>query len=240
MPDYDARIVDLYDDDNPDGPDHDHYRALADDRDARAILDIGCGTGILTVTFAASHRRVVGVDPSAAMLDFARGRPGAERVTWVAGDSSAAPRELFDLAILSGNVAQHIPDGAWSRTLRDVRERMEAGGALAFESRNPAAREWERWGAEGPTSRETPHGTLVEWMEVDRVDDRSVRFTAYNRFVRAEETVAVTEVLVFRSRAEIERDLQDAGFAIESVAGDWANTPFDGTARIMAFVARAR
>ena len=47
---YDPRIVDLYDLDNPDGPDHDFYRALADSRDARSILDLGCGTGILTVT----------------------------------------------------------------------------------------------------------------------------------------------------------------------------------------------
>lgn len=240
MTDYDPRIVDLYDEDNPDGPDHDFYRGLADARNARSILDLGCGTGILTVTLAGAGRRVVGVDPSAAMLAYARARPGAQAVTWIAGDSAAAPRESFDLAILSGNVAQHIPDEAWPRTLRDLRDRLRPGGTLAFESRNPSAREWESWDTGERTSRATRHGTLVEWLELDRVDARTVRFTAYNRFVQAGETVAVAETLVFRARAELERDLAAAGFDVESIVGDWTGAPVDGASRLLVVVARAR
>lgn len=48
MTDYDQRLVDLYDQDNPDGADHDFYRAVADEVSAESILDLGCGTGILT------------------------------------------------------------------------------------------------------------------------------------------------------------------------------------------------
>ena len=44
MADYDARLVELYDTDNPDGSDHEFYRQLADEIGAGAILDIGCGT----------------------------------------------------------------------------------------------------------------------------------------------------------------------------------------------------
>jgi len=44
--DYDARLVDLYDQDNPDGPDHDFYRSVVDEYEAESILDVGCGTGI--------------------------------------------------------------------------------------------------------------------------------------------------------------------------------------------------
>lgn len=68
MTDYDPRLVDLYDIDNPDGPDHDFYRALADRCAAPTILDLGCGTGMLTVSLAREGRRVVGIDPSPTML----------------------------------------------------------------------------------------------------------------------------------------------------------------------------
>ena len=44
----DADLVELYDLDNPGGDDHAYYRALADQIDARTIVDLGCGTGLLT------------------------------------------------------------------------------------------------------------------------------------------------------------------------------------------------
>ena len=240
MPGYDPRVVDLYDTDNPDGPDHDFFRALADDRDARSILDLGCGTGMLTVSLARAGRRVVGIDPSPMMLAFARRREGAERVEWIEGDSTAIPPGSFDLALMTGNVAQHIPDAAWLRTLRDLRASLRAGGILSFETRNPAAREWESWHAAPPAERDTVHGPLVEWMDVEVIDERIVRFDAHNVFSATGDTVIETQSLVFRDRAEVERDLGAAGFEVESVCGDWEGTPFDGTTRLMIFVARAR
>ncbi|WP_308222252.1 class I SAM-dependent methyltransferase [Microbacterium oleivorans] len=235
--DYDPRIVGLYDVDNPDGPDHDFYRSLADECGARSVLDLGCGTGMLTVTLARDGRRVVGVDPSRAMLEFARRRDGGDDVEWVLGDSRMAPSGPFDLVLMTGNVVQHLPDAEWARTLHDLRARMRPGGTLSFESRNPAFREWESWSA-APSHRETPHGTLTEWMDVEVVDERIVRFRAHNRFATGE-TVIEEQALVFRSQAELEDDLQSTGFGVESVHGEWTGAPFDGSTRLMIFTARA-
>ncbi|WP_430591882.1 class I SAM-dependent methyltransferase [Humidisolicoccus flavus] len=239
MTDYDPRIVALYDDDNPDGPDHDFYRALADEREARAVLDIGCGTGMLTVSLARDERSVVGVDPSPSMLQFARGRDGATAVTWVLGDSSGIPDGVYDYAVMTGNVAQHIPETHWSRTLRDIRAHMDPGATLAFESRNPLARAWESWAAAEKTSRLTANGTLAEWNEAKLLDAQTVELVSHNHFIDSDEVVTERAHLAFRSREQIERDLADAGFEIESVFSDWHRTPFHKEAPLMVFVARA-
>lgn len=60
----DARLAAVYDVDNPDGPDHDFFRALADEVSATRIVDLGCGTGILTVTLTRDDREVTGIDPA--------------------------------------------------------------------------------------------------------------------------------------------------------------------------------
>ena len=76
----DARLGAIYDMDNPDGPDHGFFRALADEISATRITDLGCGTGILTVTLAREGREVTGIDPAPAMLDYAKHRAGADQV----------------------------------------------------------------------------------------------------------------------------------------------------------------
>jgi len=239
MDDYDPRIVGLYDGDNPGGADHAFYRALADERSASSILDLGCGTGILTVTFSRPGRTVVGVDPSPSMLAYARRRPGAETVSWQLGDSRHIPTTGFDLAVMTGNAAQHVPESDWSRTLSDLRAALTEGGTLAFESRNPAARAWEGWSSPERTTRETAHGTLVEWMDAEETAPGVVKLTAHNLFVEQEETVVETELIHFREAGTITASLEAAGFEVEAVYGDWHRHPFTGDEPIMVFVARA-
>jgi SAM-dependent methyltransferase len=238
--DYDSRLVDLYDEDNPDGPDHDFYRALADERHAKLVLDLGCGTGILTATLVRDDRTVVGVDPSAGMVTYARRRPGASSVTWILGDSGSIPGVQFDYTVMTGNVVQHILGTDWDRTLRDIRSSLVAGGTLAFESRNPAARAWEEWGSSPRTTRETPGGALAEWADVRELGDGVVEIAFHNLFVEANETVTETLCLAFRERNLLEDQLRDAGFDVEAVYGDWQRTPFTAQSPLMVFVARAR
>lgn len=237
---YDQRLVDLYDQDNPDGPDHDFYRALADEISAQSVLDLGCGTGILTVTFTSEGRDIVGMDPSPAMLTYARRRSGADNVEWILGDSSSIPRDSFDYAVMTGNVAQHIPDGEWERTLLELRQALKQGGILAFESRNPGARGWESWAAEEGTTRNTLHGRLTEWQEVSEIAPGIVELKAHNLFLDTNETVTETLVLTFRSRCLLEEQLQTAGFAIEATYGTWKNTPFAEDSPLIILVARAK
>lgn len=239
MADYDARIVELYDDDNPNGPDHDFYRGLVARERAGSVLDLGCGTGILTVTLAAPHRRVVGVDPSPRMLAHAGARAGGESVAWVRGDSTKAPGGPFDVALMTGNVAQHIIGDHWTRTLRDVRERMPVGGLLAFESRNPARRAWEAWATAERATRSTRLGRIEEWYEARESSPGVVRVTAHTVFETSGDHVADEFDLAFRARRELERQLREAGFTVEAVHGDWRGSPFTHDDALLIVEARA-
>lgn len=235
----DPRLVALYDLDNPAGPDHDYFRSLADRLDARTIVDLGCGTGMLTVTLARPGRRVIGIDPDAGMLDWARRRDGADRVTCIQGDSRALAGIKADLVVMSGNVAQHIVGDAWPRTLHDIQATLSPGGVLGFESRNPAVREWTRWTREHTYgTRDTPSGPLTEWLQVTEVtDDGMVTFEAYNRFDATGEQLVVRQTLAFRSREQIESDLAQAGLTVTAVWGGWRQEPVTPTARVMVFEA---
>jgi len=56
------------------------------------VVEVGCGTGRLTLPLAGMTRaRVMGVDTEARMLDVARGKDVAGRVEWVRGSAYRLP-----------------------------------------------------------------------------------------------------------------------------------------------------
>src|SRR3954454_22632638 len=75
---------------------------------ARAVLDVGCGTGtLLALAREAGHTgRLVGLDPAPGMLAVARRRADIE---WVVGDLSSSrwDRE-FDLVVMTGHAFQEL------------------------------------------------------------------------------------------------------------------------------------
>ncbi len=95
-------------------------------------LDVGCGTGALTQTVlgVASPSEVVGVDPSAGFIGYAREQTQDSRASFVVGDAQDLPEETgtFD-AVVSGLVLNFVPrqDRAASEMARIAR----AGGVVA-------------------------------------------------------------------------------------------------------------
>jgi SAM-dependent methyltransferase len=228
----DADLVELYDLDNPSGEDHDYYRALADEIGAETIIDLGCGTGLLTRSLVRPGRRVSGVDPSGTMLDFARRQPGAEAVTWILGDASAlAPTGATDLAICTGNAIMHLNQDEWTSALASLAGALRSGGTLSFECRNPGYREWEQWTPEATYSE---RGQLREWLEVTDVREGRVEFDAHNVFPDGRDRV-YTSVLYYRSAGAVRHALERAGFTAIAWAGDWHGAPVSVGSRLLVF-----
>ncbi|GAA2219506.1 class I SAM-dependent methyltransferase [Micromonospora olivasterospora] len=156
------------------GPDDDFFLAVVNETPAARVLDLGCGTGRLTLALAAAGHTVTGVDPAGPSLATARRKPGADRVTWVQGTSRALPDRAYDVALLTSHVAQVFgSDDEWNRTLADLARALVPGGRLAFDSRDPAHRAWERWNpVDSRRLIRLPDGRPVRaWTEVTGVRD---------------------------------------------------------------------
>lgn len=126
----DPRLVALYDTVCEPRADLAFYIRLAGTLRASSIVDIGCGTGLLACELAGRGHRVTAVDPSPAMLDFARHRPGGGGVSWIEGTASRLGEVQADLAIMTGHVAQVIGDNeGWHTTLGAVHRALRPGGA---------------------------------------------------------------------------------------------------------------
>ncbi|RZQ64479.1 class I SAM-dependent methyltransferase [Amycolatopsis suaedae] len=206
---------------------------------AGSVLDVGCGTGLLL------HRarqeghtgRLTGVDPAEGMLAVARTRTDIE---WVPGDASAISwTGGFDLAIMTGHAFQVLLTDDEIRTLfRRVRRALADGGRFAFETRNPAARAWERWTPEHVTEVTGPDGTVLRaWNEVERVEGEFVTFTGVFSGPWAEPRVS-RSTLRFLTAARLDELLAETGFTVADRYGDWSGGPFTATSREIITIAR--
>jgi SAM-dependent methyltransferase len=211
------------------------YVGLAAELGARSIIDLGCGTGLITRELAGLGYDVVGVDPSEEMLAVARRQPYGDRVRWViTGDASMLEPASADLAIMSGHVAQFfLTDEDWRSALLGLHRALKPGGRLAFESRNPEAREWESWTA----TEVATAGGVDTWTTVDDFSDDVASCTNHYRFSATGEALTSSVQLRFRSPAELTDSLAHAGFTVERMFGDWDRGPVRPTAPELIVVA---
>lgn len=209
------RLAPIYDTFDDDRDDLDAYLRIAEDLGAHSVLDLGCGTGSLSVLLAQRSHAVFGVDPALASLDVAKSKPDAELVTWTHGDARTLPQVGADLALMTGNVAQvFLTDHDWYTTLARLRDALRAGGHLVFEARRPERRVWEEWVVDtGPEVRHVEgEGMIEQRREVTAVVLPYVSFRHTYTFASDGQDVTSNSTLRFRSRAEIEESLLVSGF----------------------------
>jgi SAM-dependent methyltransferase len=109
------------------------HRALAPDQE-RALLDIGCGTGIVAAHFQQAGYAVTGLDTSRAMLARARARLG-EAAVLVHGDAADfVLDQRFPFAVSTYDIPNHLAGMARIRSyLECVFRAVRPGGLFAFD-----------------------------------------------------------------------------------------------------------
>lgn len=224
----DPELVQFYDLENEGGDDVDFILRFAGE--AKTVLDLGCGTGALTVALSPG-RSVTGADPAAAMLDVARKRPGGDNVEWVEGDArSLRLGKNFDLVLLTGHAFQVFLTAEDQRAALDtIAAHLAPGGRFIFDTRNPATKAWLEWGpADSQRTVEHPtFGAVEAWN--DAVQDEATGIVTYDTFYRVPATgrqFHAQSRIAFAEQAPLAVMMADAGLVVDRWLGSWQGAPY--------------
>jgi SAM-dependent methyltransferase len=239
LPTYsDAEAAALYDVLNPWGPSDDFYLSFIES--AASVLDLGCGTGqLLHRARAAGHGgRLCGVDPDPARLAVAARRPDIE---WVRETAAAIAFEHeFELALMTGHAFQVlVGDDEVRASLRAIRRALVHGGRFVFETRNPAARAWERWDRARADVVDPAGRAVLVWHDVESVVGDVVTITETTAERDGTVLRADRGSLRFLDAGALDVYLGEAGLIVEERYGGWHGEPLDASSEEIVTVARA-
>ena len=225
------------------------WRRLAADANG-PVLELGCGTGRVTRPLARAGIDIVGVDRSDAMLARAARRAKALRhirrprsMTLVRGDIRQLPfaSASFPMVIAPYGILQSlIRPNDLTATLTSVARVVAPGGIFGVDL-VPDVPNWREYrdrvqlrGRNGPA-----HLTLVESVS----QDRKRRLTTFEqRYIerRGRQRREHRFELTFRTLTvpQMTRQLERAGFVVDSVLGDYRGRPWDARADVWIILAK--
>jgi ubiquinone/menaquinone biosynthesis C-methylase UbiE len=224
------------------------WQAMAERAKGR-ILELGCGTGRVTIPVARTGARVIGVDRSSEMLGHAvkrarrarsRGRP-----TFLRGDIRSLPFRTsagFDLVMAPYGILQSlVRESDLKVTLASVARVLAPGGIFGVDL-VPDLPVWKEYRNKvrfrGVRRGGTSRITLVESVRQDRVKKLTLFDQEYVEQQGRERTTR-RFTLIFRTLTvpQMTKRLETAGFQIQAVLGDYDGEPWDPRADVWLILA---
>jgi ubiquinone/menaquinone biosynthesis C-methylase UbiE len=214
------------------------------------VLELGCGTGRITLPIARGGTRIVGIDRSGPMLARAsrklrRARLGA-RASLLRGDIRHLPfrRACFPLVVAPYGILQSLTrERDLAATLESVARVLRAGGLFGIDL-VPDLPRWSEYDARRTLSGRMGRSTKVSLIE-SVTQDRARGLTMFDqRYVTIRDGVRRQHdfTLMFRTLSirQMTRRLERAGFGIDAVLGDYRGGPWDDRADVWVILARRR
>ena len=207
------------------------------------VLELGCGTGRVTRPLARAGIDVIGIDRSGAMLERLRIAHPKSRIPVVRGDIRALPfpDASFRMVIAPYGILQSLIRARdLSASLASVARVVAPGGTFGIDL-VPDVPNWREYrdrvqlrGRNGAA-----HLTLVESVS----QDRKRRLTTFaQRYIerRGGRQREHTFELTFRTLTvpQMTRQLERAGFTVNTVLGDYRGRPWDARADVWIILAK--
>jgi SAM-dependent methyltransferase len=219
-----------------------------------SALELGCGTGRISLPLARAGVSLVGVDRSAAMLGRAAARARtmrARRRRGASGNLTLVRADIRALPFREGQFALVLaPYGVLQSLLRDrdlvaalasVSRVLKEGGLFGLDL-VPDVPNWREYRNRIQLRGRAAGGAHLTLVESVRQDRRRRLTTFEQKYLerRAGRTAEHRFELTFRTlpvRAMVRR-LEAAGFVVEATLGDYRGRPWDRRSEVWLILAR--
>jgi ubiquinone/menaquinone biosynthesis C-methylase UbiE len=228
------------------------WQRVARDASGR-VLELGCGTGRISLPLARSGIPMVGIDRSEPMLGRAArrkallkkrpGKPRSPKLGLIRGDITALPfqQDSFGMVLAPYGILQSLlSDRDLEATLTAVSRVLRPGGVFGVDL-VPDVPQWREY-----RNRVQMRGRAVGGVHLTLVEsvrqDRAHRVTIFEQEYRVQRGRTVTvhpftlrfrTLPVRRMTARLER----AGFVIRAILGDYRGRPWDERADVWIILA---
>lgn len=101
----------------------------------KKVIDIGCWTGQLEQLIAGKAKRVIGIDPDASAINFAKRNVLKAKFTVGTVAKLPRPKGKFDI-VLFLDVIEHLPPNTEEQSLNEINKVLKVGGTLILSTPN--------------------------------------------------------------------------------------------------------
>jgi len=202
------------------------------------VLEIACGSGLVTIPLAAQGLEVTGVDLAHSMLEHARQKAEGENLNihWIEADARSFDlRQAFQFVLLTGNAFQaFLRREDQEALLATVKQHLAPNGIFAFETRNPSGHDLMDQPAEEFDQRyQSVERHLVSVSFTQRYDPLAqvMYWTSYRRWNDGEgDHKKETHIACrFTYPQELDALLHYNGFEVTQQYGNWNKETLSAT-----------
>lgn len=199
---------------------------------AHSLLDVCCGSGIVTIPVSENLKCTVGIDISKGMLEHAERKAiGRDNLRFFHQDATQfSLGKQFDLAIMTGNAFQAFLDDDMLRGVLDsLSIHLRQGGRFVFDTRLPTSENlciddemalWQTYLS--PAFGEVKYMGMCACYD----QDTSIMYLKKERHLEDGRCVPSSIDLKYRSLGEIHSFLECSGFTVIAKYRSWSEQEF--------------